>query len=190
LGSDHWSLEFVKLSKFEYTEINDLKQGRVADRNEQVQFIDRPDEIVNRAVELLNRADWADIAAGLAVLTGRRCAELLSTASFEIKSKYSVTFAGAVKRRGEKGLVFEIPTLATADRVVDAIAKVRRELPEAIELSARDVNAKYGVAVARACDRYFIDLVPTRSGKDSLYTHLFRSVYACIATRRAKAILR
>ncbi|MGL5805224.1 MAG: protelomerase family protein, partial [Xenococcaceae cyanobacterium] len=182
LGSDHWSLEYVKLSKFEYTQINDLKQGRVADRNEQVQFLDCPDEIVSGAVELLNCPDWAEVAAGLAVLTGRRCAELLSTASFEIKSKYSVTFTGAVKRRGEKGLTFEIPTLTTAERVIDAISKLRRELPEAISISARDVNAKYGQSVAKACDRHFINLVPTRPGQESLYTHLFRSVYACIAT--------
>jgi Telomere resolvase len=182
LGNDHWSLDLVKLSKQEYTEINDLKQARVADRNEQVQFLDRPEDIVSRAVELIGRPDWASVAAGLAVLTGRRCAELLSTASFEVKSKYSVTFTGALKRRGEKGLVFEIPTLTSAERVVDAIARLRIELPQAISISARDVNAKYGQSVAKACDRYFQDLVPTRPGSDSLYTHLFRSVYACIAT--------
>jgi hypothetical protein len=182
LGLDHWSLEVVKLSKKEYTEINDLKQGKVADRNEQVQFIDCPDDIVSRAVELLDRPDWVSIAAGLAVLTGRRSAELLSTATFEVKSKYSIIFTGAVKRREEKGLAFEIPTLTIAKRVVDAIARLRRELPEAAQMEAKDVNAKYGQAVAKSCDRYFIDIVPTRSGKDSLYTHLFRSVYSCIAT--------
>ncbi|MBD1847768.1 hypothetical protein H6F89_31140, partial [Cyanobacteria bacterium FACHB-63] len=182
LGEEHWSLEVVGLSKQEYAEINDRKQGNVAKRNEQVQFIDDPDAIVARAVKLLGEPDWADVAAGLAVLTGRRSAELLSTARFEVKSKWSVTFTGAVKRRGEKGLAFEIPTLTTAKRVVTAIDKLRRELPQAVELPASEVNAKYGQAVARACDRHFQDLVPTRPGKDNLYTHLFRSVYACIAT--------
>ena len=32
------------------------------------------------------------------------------------------------------------------------------------------------------CDRSFRDLVPTRDGKNNLYTHLFRAVYATIAT--------
>jgi hypothetical protein len=182
LGEDHWSLDVVKLSKQEYAEINDHKQGNVAKRNEQVQFIANPDAIVARAVKLLSEPDWADVAAGLAVLTGRRSAELLSTARFEVKSKWSVTFTGAVKRRGEQGLAFEIPTLTTAKRVVSAIEKLRRELPRAVELPASEVNAKYGQAVARSCDRHFHDLVPTRPGKDTLYTHLFRSVYACIAT--------
>lgn len=182
LGEEHWSLDIVRLSKQEYAEINDRKQSRVADRNEQVQFIHHPEEIVRRAVQLIGEQDWADIAAGLAVLTGRRSAELLSTAQFELKSKWSVTFTGAVKRRGETGLSFEIPTLTTAKRVVDAIAKLRRELPEATNLPADQVNAKYGQAVARVCDQHFADLVPTRPGEDNLYTHLFRSVYACIAT--------
>ena len=31
-------------------------------------------------------------------------------------------------------------------------------------------------------DRYFQDLVPTRDGKANLYTHLFRAIYATIAT--------
>ncbi|BAU15691.1 hypothetical protein LEP3755_62560 (plasmid) [Leptolyngbya sp. NIES-3755] len=182
LGEEHWSLDVVGLSKHEYAEINDRKQGNVAKRNEQVQFIGDPDAIVARAVKLLSEPEWADIAAGLAVLTGRRSAELLSTAHFEVKSKWSVTFSGAVKRRGEKGLAFEIPTLTTAKRVVSAIEKLRRELPQAVDLPADQVNAKYGQAVARSCDRHFQDLVPTRAGKDNLYTHLFRSVYACIAT--------
>jgi len=182
LGENHWSLEVVGLSKQEYAEINDRKQGNVAKRNEQVQFLDDPDAIVARAVMLLEEPDWADVAAGLAVLTGRRSAELLSTARFEIKSKWSVTFTGAVKRRREKGLAFEIPTLTTAKRVVNAIEKLRRELPQAVNLPANEVNAKYGQAVARSCDRHFQDLVPTRPCKDNLYTHLFRSVYACIAT--------
>ncbi|GAQ00070.1 protelomerase family protein [Leptolyngbya sp. NIES-2104] len=182
LGEDHWSLEIVGLSKQEYAEINDRKQGNVAKRNEQVQFLHDPDAIAARAVQLIGQPDWADIAAGLAVLTGRRSAELLSTARFEVKSKWSVTFRGAVKRRGEKGLAFEIPTLATAKRVVTAIEKLRRELPQAVEMPADEVNAKFGQAVARSCDQNFQGLVPTREGKDNLYTHLFRSVYACIAT--------
>ena len=49
-------------------------------------------------------------------------------------------------------------------------------------MEATDVNKKYSDAVARACDRHFADLIPKREGRDNLYTHLFRSVYAAIAT--------
>jgi Telomere resolvase len=183
LGSDHFSLDWVKFSTQEYTELNNQKQDSVASRNESVQFIDNPDVIVSKAVELLDSPEWAEVSAGLSVLTGRRSSELLSTASFEKASKWSVLFTGALKRRGEtQALSFEIPTLTTADRVVKALAKVRAELPQAMNLPATQVNAKFGGAVARACDQHFEGLVPRREGKDNLYTHLFRAVYATIST--------
>ena len=37
-------------------------------------------------------------------------------------------------------------------------------------------------AVAHKCDEHFADLVPNRTDKDNLYTHLFRAVYATIAS--------
>ena len=77
-GLDHFSLNFIKFTREEYVQINDKKQGRVADRNEAVQFLDNPDAIVAKAVRLLESAEWSDKAAGLSVLTGRRSSEILS----------------------------------------------------------------------------------------------------------------
>lgn len=183
LGEDHFALESMRFSTEEYIQINNEKQGVVSDRNEQVQFLDNPDAIVAQAVRLLDSPEWSEIAAGLSVLTGRRSSEILSTAEFVPKTHWSVTFTGALKRRGETQILsFEIPTLTTAEKVCKALEKVRRELPEAKGLSPQAVNGKYGQAVARACDRHFADLVPVREGKDNLYTHLFRSIYATIST--------
>jgi hypothetical protein len=183
LGDDHWVLDYLGLSTEEYAEINDRKQGRVAARNEATQQIENPDAIVAMAVELIRKQDWADMAAGLAVLTGRRVAEVLSTAQFERKSRWSVVFTGALKRREESGaLSFEIPTLTTSDRIIDALAKLRVELPETAGMQPKEINRTYEQAVATACDRAFSALVPARAGKDNLYTPLFRAVYATIAT--------
>lgn len=182
LGEDHWSLGIIKFSREEYIELNNQKQKRVAQRNEAVQQINNPDEIVATAVRLLDSPEWADVAAGLAVLTGRRVSELLSTAQFEVKTRWSVVFTGAVKRGNEQGLQFEIPTLTTAERVCKALAKIRRELPQAREMNASAINRTYELAVVRSCQKHFDGLVPTREGRDSLYTHLFRAVYATIAT--------
>lgn len=183
LGDDHFSLELIRFTTAEYTQINQLKQRRVAHRNESVQFLDDPDAIVSQAVHLLESPEWATIAAGLSVLTGRRSSELLSTARFEPTSKWSVRFTGALKRREEtQTLEFEIPTLTTAQRVCTALERIRQALPEAVQLPAATVSRSYGQAVIRACDQAFASLVPRREGKDSLYTHLFRSIYATIAT--------
>lgn len=183
LGEDHWILDYIKFTTEEYTEINSLKQKRVSDRNEATQQIDHPDAIVAEAVRLMELPNWENIAAGLAVVTGRRVAEILSTAKFEKKSQWSVIFTGALKRRGEPvELAFEIPTLAHADRVITALNRLRAELPEAIHMETREINKKYESAVAAVCDRTFAKLVPTREGEDNLYTHLFRAVYATIST--------
>lgn len=144
LGADHFSLKYVKFSTKECTLLNDQKQGRVATRNENVQVITDPDEIVNKAVRLLESREWSEIAAGLSVLTGRRIAELLSTAEFNKKTQWSVTFTGALKRKGElQKLSFEIPTLTTADRVIKALTRIRKELPEAKDMPAAAINRSY-----------------------------------------------
>ncbi len=183
LGEDHKALEVIDLSRDEYIQLNNQRQDRVSARNEAIQFIDDPDQIVAIAVRLLDSPKWAEVAAGLSVLTGRRSSELLGTALFSVKSRWSVLFSGALKRRGETvELSFEIPTLTTADRVCQALEKVRRALPQAQEMAPNTINGKFGPAVASACDKHFAGLVPSRGEGESLYTHLFRSVYATIAT--------
>ncbi|NEQ23089.1 MAG: hypothetical protein F6K28_28830 [Microcoleus sp. SIO2G3] len=183
LGADHFSLKYFGLTTAEYTELNNQKLQRTADRNEDVKPIDQPDAIVAKAVALLeDSSHWFEIAAALAVLTGRRSSEILATAQFEKASQWSVTFTGALKRGGERQrLSFEIPTLTTSDRVITALVKLRQQLPDVIDLAPEEINRKYGDRVVQACDRHFTGLVPPR-GNDNLYTHLFRAVYATIAT--------
>jgi hypothetical protein len=64
---------------------------------------------------------------------------------------------------------------------VKALDKLR-EISPTHGLSAQQINQKYAHAVATACDRHFAELVPKRDGRENLFTHLFRSVYATIAT--------
>jgi Telomere resolvase len=182
LGEDHLALESMNFTVAEWTMINTPIADQVARRNENVVLLDNAEAIVAQAVRLLEQREWAEVAAGLVVLTGRRSSEILGTADFQAKSQWSVVFSGALKRRGEvQRLSFEIPTLTTAERVIAALAKLRLMCPTE-GLSAEQINRKYSQAVATACDRHFSNLVPHRDGRDNLFTHLFRSVYAAIAT--------
>ncbi|WP_299415051.1 protelomerase family protein [Acaryochloris sp. IP29b_bin.148] len=182
LGEDHVAVEAMNFSRDEWIEINLSINDRVAARNEQQGLIEQPDAIVDRAKMLLDHRDWADIAAGLAVLTGRRCTELLQTAEFTYESAYSVWFTGALKRRQEaKTLRFEIPTLAPAKQAIAALHTLRNQVDTA-GLDLETINRKYSPPVAKACDRYFAELIPQRAGRGNLYTHLFRTIYARIAT--------
>ena len=88
---------------------------------------------------------------------------------------------------------FEIPTLATADRVLAAIDHLKQVWSiddlKALDLPdnhlKRRINARYA-GVPHACRQHFADLVPGREAENDdgerLYTHLFRAVYAEIAT--------
>ncbi len=182
LGEDHMALESMNFTKAEWTQINDPIDQQVATRNENQGLIDNPDAIVQKATALLSSREWTDVAAALAALTGRRSSEILATARFYYKTPYSVTFTGALKRRGEQQtLSFEIPTLAPAQMVIEALNKLHGWV-DTKAMSAEAINQRYAEAVARACDRNFCDLVPLRSGRDNLYTHLFRTIYARIAT--------
>jgi len=175
-------LKVVDFDKETWTAINNRNTDSIAERI--TKFIDNPDAIVKRATVLLKSYQWSEIAAGLAVLTGRRSTEVIKTAQFEYKSKFSVVFTGALKRGNEPvECVFEIPTLCEASLVINAISSLREKLGEEVsQLSKRQVAARFGRAVATQCDRHFSELVPPRDGKDNLYSHLFRAVYAIIAS--------
>ena len=182
LGTDHLALDSMNFTVAEWTTINSPIEEQVARRNENVVLLENPDVIVAQAVRLLESREWAEVAAGLVVLTGRRSSEILGTAQFQPMSQWSVLFTGALKRRGEsQRLSFEIPTLTTAERIISALAKLRQVCPTE-GLTAGQINQKYAQAVATACDRHFSAIVPKREGKDNLFSHLFRSVYAAIST--------
>jgi len=182
IDPDHRALDIVKFDKETWVDINNAATDRIAERN--TKFISSPEIIVSRAIELISSFDWASIAAGLAVLTGRRSSEVLKTAKFEYKTKFSVIFSGSLKRKSEPiDVVFEIPTLCEAELIIKAIANLRRFLGDEIkELSVRQISGRYSRAVSKKCDEHFADLVPRREGEDNLYSHLFRAVYATIAS--------
>ncbi len=179
IDPNHPALEVVGFTANEWIEINSMASTESTNRT--TQFLDSPDAIAQTANQLLSSRIWSEVAAGLAVVTGRRVSEILKTAHFTFKSTYSVMFTGAVKRRDEAvTLTFEIPTLVPAHTVLDAIASLRSWI-DTSNMTNRQINDRYEHAVAQACERHFRDLVPTRSGKGNLYTHLFRAVYATIA---------
>ncbi|MEM9908571.1 MAG: protelomerase family protein [Cyanobacteria bacterium P01_D01_bin.44] len=180
IDPNHPALQDVGFTPEEWTDINlpgeEAVAGRVA------KPIENPDAISTMAGSLMASDEWSEIAAGVTVATGRRSAEVLKTAQFEIASKWSVWFTGALKRRSEPvTLRFEIPTLVEAERVVDAIGRLRT-LVDTEGMDNRLVNRYFSNDVAQVCDRVFEGLVPPREGKDNLYTHLFRAVYGTIAT--------
>jgi hypothetical protein len=176
-----WALTHLAFSEEWYRKHNAPSRANLADRLEHQQLLKDPDAIVNKAVELLSSDRWYDLAVALGVLTGRRPGEVLKTAIFEPKTMYSVLFTGQLKRRGDPLPPYEIPTLCQASAAIDALARLRAMLDTA-NMVVSDVTRKYSPFVQEAANRHFQELIPARHGKDdTLYGHLFRSVYPRIA---------
>jgi len=184
LGDEHVALKTMKFSTGEWIEANRPTSQRIAEQNSKQRILTPRvvNAIVTKGTQILSSREWADIAAGLAVLTGRRSTEVMKTATFTPKTDYSVTFSGALKRKGEQTpVVFEIPTLCRAEYILKAIQRLREVVPTN-HLTETQVNNRYSRSVAQSCNHHFADLVEPPVGKDNLYTHLFRKIYATIAT--------
>src|SRR5437667_3882874 len=168
---EHISLKFLNLSKEDWAARVAPSQEKKEQRLQDRQFLANPDGVVARAMSLLDSSHWQDIAVGLACLTGRRATEVLVVGSFTPHTRYSVTFKGQLKVRDKVMPPYEIPVLCEAALVLSAVDRMRSLVGDSA-VSEDDLS---GVA-----DRHFSELVPGRAGA-SLYTHLFRAVYGCLA---------
>ena len=186
LDEQHPAIAMVALSTEQYRVLNDEQKERVADR--ETRFIDDPVAIVDLAQQLLESAEWSEVGAGLAVLIGRRISEIVLS-DFSLKSPWSLNFSLMAKKAEDQDITIEVPTLVPAEAVLEAIEKLQSSLstPEmrhnaaSFQMAKRQVNRLYSHAIADQCEQHFSGLVPTRSDKDNLYTHIFRAVYATIA---------
>lgn len=192
IDPNHPLIPFVLLPSEVYTQLNNEQASHLNARENKFFSAQQANELVDRAIKLLDSDEPDEVAAGLAVLGGRRISEILIS-GFKPKTAYSVLFSEAVKRRAEVGMEFEIPTLAPANQVLEAINHLRQvwtiEDIKALNLPdnhlKRRINARYS-GVPHVCRQHFTDLVPGREAEtddgERLYTHLFRAVYAEIAT--------
>lgn len=186
-----WCSEAIALvspTAEEYRELNDAQRGKLADRETRYFTSDQAQSLVDQATVLLESAEWSDVGAGLAVLVGRRISEILLS-SFSLKSDWSLSFSEMAKKAETSGLTIEIPTLAPAAMVLSAIERLQKGLrTENLKLKSlspkmakQTVNQRFSDPVAAKCVEHFSDLVPARSNRDNLYTHIFRACYATIA---------
>ncbi len=182
---------YVLLSSSTYTQLN-IEQLQKTDER-QTKFFSGAEAIalVDKAASLIESHDPNEVAAGLAVLIGRRISEILIS-EFLPCTSYSLWFSEPVKKSSLMPPL-EIPTLIEASLVLDAIARLRdawhiddlmndasseRQLKQAINRRYEDVP--------KAVRRHYKDLIPGREADndsgEKLYTHIFRAVYAEIAT--------
>ena len=130
-----------------------LEDKRLQERSKDVEQVDTT-LMVDRAYESLSELTdstpsyrWREVSCALAFVTGRRMAELHSSAEFLEVDEYTVSFTGQAKAKGEQAVrysdnpSYDIPTLIPARLVVYALDWLKangKRLPY-VEM----VNSKY-----------------------------------------------
>lgn len=188
LDPGHPAIALISLTAQEYRELNDAQRDKLADRETRYFTSNQAQTLVDRATALLDSAEWSEVGAGLAVLIGRRISEILLSRFFP-KSAWSITFSEMAKKADTEGLTIEIPTLAPAETVLKAIEKLQTGLrigdlkinSLSSKMAKQTVNQRYSEPVAAKCVEHFSNLIPARSDRENLYTHIFRACYATIA---------
>jgi hypothetical protein len=188
INEQHPAIVLVSPTAEEYRELNDAQRGKLADRETRYFTSNQAQILVDRATDLLESAEWSDVGAGLAVLIGRRISEILLS-SFSPKSAWSLSFSEMAKKADTGGLTIEIPTLAPAEMVLNAIERLQKGLRVedlkvnslSSKMAKQTVNQRFSDPVAAKCVEHFSDLILARSDRDNLYTHIFRACYATIA---------
>ena len=181
------AISLVSPTSEQYREMNDHQRGRLSDRTTKYFTSETAQQLADRATQLLDSAEWSEVGAGLAVLIGRRISEILLS-KFSLQSPWSLQFREMAKKANAHGLSIEIPTLAPAHKVLDAIDRLQNtlrmdDLKDSVSsrVAKQTVNQKFSQPIAQRCDQHFGEMIPTRSDRDNLYTHIFRATYATIS---------
>lgn len=82
-------------------------------------------EIFSLINKLLKTDEWDSLALGVALATGRRCAEVIHFGEFEPSTATSIKFSGLRKNKAKKDSVFTIPSLVDSKLVCDGLERLR-----------------------------------------------------------------
>ena len=79
---EHVALHIFNLPEAEWERMNARSGLTLQERLENQQFLEYPDQIVNKGLILVQSSDWAELLVALGLGTGRRFWELVKTGTF------------------------------------------------------------------------------------------------------------
>jgi hypothetical protein len=149
-------------------------------QNRAQQPIKNASGLISRATELLSSGNALEVACALALLSGRRTAEILSSAKFsEAREVNMLHFVGQAKTKGKRDSeVFKIYCLCDSKEAVEALAFIRAKLGF---IDKRKANVNYNKRLNQITYKYFNEFLGDCSTKD------LRKAYATICIDRFKS---
>jgi hypothetical protein len=179
----HWFFKYCGLSKSEFYPASEVP-SEWGERNASSEVFERsqvevevhPQELIEKAYELLQSSNPWEVGAGLVAVTGRRPYEIVFRGKFtKIEGdEYRVQFKGQSKKRGEEP-VFPISVLVPSDVFLKAFNKFRSNPDvKAVLASAkaeaqndpsqlhRKIDSRSNKKLNRVIKRDFKEILPPR----------------------------
>ncbi|MBP5976637.1 hypothetical protein HW132_28870 [Brasilonema sp. CT11] len=181
--TQHLALLYMKY-EFSHNQPNtEAKQTKKDEQRRNLESINCVDEYQAKIDVLLQSIDHKELVAGLIAATGRRPSEIYRTAEFKQVGQFEVMFTGQLKTRGEEREAYPTYTLVESNRVVDALARLRRmpEIKELKKLTLAEIDSGKNNKMNAAIKEHFSPLINPPHGEAELSAKNLRASYAAIA---------
>ncbi len=179
---EHIALKHMNFSTEEWTRMALPKEEVLQTRLAQPLVLSDPDGVVQQGEMLLQMDAWPELVLGIMLNTGRTLAEILKTGVFRVKTPYSLQIAVPMTVHERLTPFFEVPTFARAERIVEAIERVRWMFGMQFAFTdRRAVGRQCHPLVRQVAFQHFMGLVPLRLGEQDLHKTLSQGVYARLA---------
>jgi hypothetical protein len=140
------------------------------------------DDVIAKSIRLLDHTSYTGLSLGIMLLTGRRMSEVLLNGNFDYISNEQIMFSGQLKTRESptaKTYPFPIPVLADANKIIEAVKRLRAMHGIATIENVKDCNSKAG-EIGKMCRAQYEKLIKDCIPKD------LRAAYAqiCLVYKR------
>lgn len=179
---EHLALKYMNFSTEEWTRMALPKEEALQARLASPLELCDPDALVQKGEALLQMPTWPELVLGIMFNTGRTVAEIVKTAVFRVKTPYSLLVSVPMTVHERQSPFFEVPTFAGAERVVEALERVRRMFGMQFAFTdRRSVGRQCHPLVRQVAFDHFRELVPLHPGEQDLHKVLSQGIYVRLA---------
>lgn len=120
-------LKILRLSPKQQSIFNQAKVIEIKSNKSNLRELYDVQGYIDKAALLLESKSYVDQVIGLCALTGRRAAEIGSTARFKLINEHKIKFSGQLKTKGRTDVApYEIPVLFSASKLIETLENIRK----------------------------------------------------------------
>lgn len=129
LATQCQAVQGFNITLAETQSINDRYRAKVKEEQNNLKLVKDYKKMLSIAVQAVKSQDYSSKILGLALLTGRRVAEIACTAEIEVVGGHIVKFSGQLKTKKDEADNYYIPVLATPAFIAKGIKEVQALRP-------------------------------------------------------------